>query len=876
MAGGIKGITVEIGGDTTKLGKALADVNKSTSDLQSELKGVNTLLKMDPGNVTLLAQKQDILSQAIANTKQKLDTLKNTQEQVQRQFESGDIGADQYRDFQREIVATEQKLQKLTDELEGMDNSVDDINKVDKAIDEVGDSAQNTEGGFTVMKGALADLVSNVIQGAVGKIGDLVGQLFELSEATEEYRSMQGKLAGSADTFGYSVDFANSKYQEFYKYVGDDQMATNAVTNLMGLGTSTESISAIAEGAIGVWASYGDSIPIESLTESINETIQVGKVTGTMADTINWAKTSNEQLAGALSGNSKAQKAFNKAIKDGETAEDAFNTALEKTTSEQERADIVAKFLNSTYGDSKKTYDEMSGSITSANEAELKLKETQAQLGEAMAPVNTAFTNFKTQALEVITPLVEKLAEGFSKLLTWLKEHPVAMGILTGIVTALAVAFGILAGSLLITGIVNALTFAIGLLGGAFTILTSPISLIVIAIAGLVAGFLYLWNNCEGFRTFFINLWTQIQTAIKPVLDVIVNDFKQAWEWIKGVWAQVQPYFSAIWEKIKAVFSVVGSVLSSFFKVAWEFIKVIWSVVPQYFLTVWNSIKAVFSVVKTFLGGAFQTAWEAIKLVWSAVTGYFRNIWNTIKGIFAVVKAVLSGNWSEAWNAIKGIVSGWTSYFKGIWNGIKNVFSSVKSWFSNTFKAAWNAIKSVFSNWGSFFGGLWDKIKEKFSGLGTKLGDAIGGAVKSGINGVISAIESTINKGIGLINGAIGLINKLPGVSVGKINKLSLPRLAKGGIVDNPIVAEIGEDGREAIVPLEKNTGWINEIAKKLNNFGNFNNDADTALLDKLDRIYERLSRLQIVLDSGALVGETIDKIDSALADKQALLARGV
>lgn len=266
MGKGIKGITVEIGGDTTKLGQALEDVNQKTRNLTGELKGVNSLLKLDPNNVTLLAQKQDILNGAIGETKKKLETLKGAQAQVQKQFESGDIGADQYRDFQREIIATESKLNGLQSELKDTDDKFENLGKKAKKS---GEDAEDGSEGFTIMKGAVADLVSNAIQGAISAIGDFVGSMLELTEATEEYRAMQSKIEGSANSFGYSVDFANSKYQEFYKYLGDDQMATNAITNLMGLGTSTESLTSLAEGAIGVWASYGDSIPIEALTESI-------------------------------------------------------------------------------------------------------------------------------------------------------------------------------------------------------------------------------------------------------------------------------------------------------------------------------------------------------------------------------------------------------------------------------------------------------------------------------------------------------------------------------------------------------------------------------------------------------------------------------
>ena len=226
--------------------------------------------------------------------------------------------------------------------------------------------------------------------------------------------------------------------------------------------------------------------------------------------------------------------------------------------------------------------------------------------------------------------------------------------------------------------------------------------------------------------------------------------------------------------------------------------------------------KGVFSVVKEILLGFFKTAWEAIKAVWDMVISYFTMVWAGIKAIFAVVKGVLSGDFSSAWEAIKNLWSKAKDFFNSIWTGIKNVFSSTGSWFGNTFKAAWNAIKNVFSSWGSFFSGLWDKIKNTFSKIGTNISNAISSSVKAGLNGVISSIEGIINTGVNMINGAINLINQIPGVSIGKMSKLSLPRLARGGVVDEPTVAQIGEDGAEAVVPLERNTGWIDRLSDKV------------------------------------------------------------
>ena len=213
---------------------------------------------------------------------------------------------------------------------------------------------------------------------------------------------------------------------------------------------------------------------------------------------------------------------------------------------------------------------------------------------------------------------------------------------------------------------------------------------------------------------------------------------------------------------------------------------------------------------------------------------------------------------------------------KSAWEGIKSVFSAVGSFFSSTFQKAYNAVTKVFSKIGSFFSKIWNGIKNTFSKLGTSISSAIGGAVKSGINGVISMIENTINSAIGLINGAIGLINKLPGVSVGKISRLRMPRLAEGGIVDKPTIAQIGENGKEAVVPLERNTGWMNEVADRLNALQKNNSPADNEkIIRKLDEMINAIKNMKIYLDSGVLAGQLVPAIDSGLGDINKLRMRG-
>jgi phage-related protein len=264
----------------------------------------------------------------------------------------------------------------------------------------------------------------------------------------------------------------------------------------------------------------------------------------------------------------------------------------------------------------------------------------------------------------------------------------------------------------------------------------------------------------------------------------------------------------------------------------------------------------------------------AFVVLWNKSEG-FREFWIGLwEKIKSVAEPVINGlvEWfSNAWDKIKSVWDGVKPYFQLIWDFIKAVFSgNVVAFFFKEFSGAWSKIKEVFAPFGNFFKGLWNNVKNTFTNLGTKIGDAIGKAVKAGINGVISQIERVINSGIDLINGAIRLINLLPGVNVGKVGNVRFPRLARGGVVDSATFAEIGEAGAEAVVPLENNTGWITKIAQQLATSlvpaianatksvtsANYNNNSYN---DTVEAFKDALGQMKIVLDDEAM-GDFVEK----------------
>lgn len=187
-----------------------------------------------------------------------------------------------------------------------------------------------------------------------------------------------------------------------------------------------------------------------------------------------------------------------------------------------------------------------------------------------------------------------------------------------------------------------------------------------------------------------------------------------------------------------------------------------------------------------------------------------------MQGVADLIMAIVQSLPGMAVSLIQAAVS----IAQTLWQGVRQVFSGVVAWFGSVFGQAWQAVKNKFAGWASFWGGLWQTISRKFSEIGTNIASAISGAVRSGVNGVISRIESIINSAVSIINGAINLINKIPGVSVGHVSTVSFPRLAKGGVLNGAQTVIAGEAGPEAIIPLDKLFAQMDKMAAQITGAG--------------------------------------------------------
>ncbi len=319
-------------------------------------------------------------------------------------------------------------------------------------------------------------------------------------------------------------------------------------------------------------------------------------------------------------------------------------------------------------------------------------------------------------------------------------------------------------------------------------------------------------DSAKNVGSFLNTDWSKLSGATKAT--AVIGSFIAGWnigtmiyekweEEIDGFLFPIFDFFVNLWNNIVTFFT--------------ESIPNFFSNIGEWFAELWENIKDGFSNIGPWFKDKFEGAVNGIKEAWSTIKEWFSEKWDGIKEIFSNVGGWFKDKFEGAVAGIKEAFSGIKEFFSGIWDGITGVFSNVGDWFGEKFEGAVTSIKEVFSGIKEFFSGIWDSIKDIFSTIGHNVGEAVEFAFVTVINGAIATIEAALNLIPNAINGAIKAINKLPGVDIDKIPTVDLPRLAKGGIVDDPTLALIGEAGKEAVVPLENNTEWIDKIVEKLN-----------------------------------------------------------
>lgn len=306
-------------------------------------------------------------------------------------------------------------------------------------------------------------------------------------------------------------------------------------------------------------------------------------------------------------------------------------------------------------------------------------------------------------------------------------------------------------------------------------------------------------------------LFNTISDVVGGIADIIKGVFDVLTGLLTGDGEKIKEGFLSIFGGLK---DIVVSVFSGIIDLVSGVLKLLWDVVVAIFKSIWDAIVAIFSGVGSWFGEKFQGAWDAIVNIFTPIGSWFGQRWADVTSALANIGAWFTDMFQKAWTGLTNIFSKLGSWFGERWNDVTSALSKVASWFGDIFGKAFDAVKNAFSSIGDFFKGVWDTVKSIFVNAGQMVGEAVGGAFKSAVNAVLGTIENVVNGFIGMINGVLGVVRNLPGLGwVGSVSTVSLPRLARGGIVDSPTIAMIGEAGKEAVVPLE-NTGFIQTLGR--------------------------------------------------------------
>ena len=798
MAGSsrIKGITIEIDGETTGLQKSLESVTKESISIQNELKDVERLLKFNPGNVEALAQKQSLLAKQVENTTQKLNQLKDAESQVEQQFKSGDLGEQQFRAFQREIQFTETSLDKLKQSLSKIDdgsaikNLKEDMSKIPVEANKAQESVKDLGGELT-----------GLVAGAAAGIG--IGEIIEKSLDTS---SLNTQIDISFNVPEESKQSVKDAISTVTTYGVDAEAALEGVRRQWALNkdASDESNSAVVQGAATIVAAYGDV----DFTELIQETNELSKTLGISnedalaltysllqmgfpPDQLDIITEYGVQLsragysaleiqaimaAGVETGTWNIDVLLD-GLKEGRIVMAEFGQGVDETTTSLLEGTSISADQLQAWGKSvanggeegKKAMTDVATAIagiddkTKQNAVGTKIfgtlweengtkitdtilgmndnlttaEENQNALNEATSSINSdpavQMATAVSNLQTALAPLLTIIADVIGKIAEWVANNPQLAATITVVVATLGILIGIVAG---LAPIITMITTLLPILAVGFGAIAAPVLIVIGVIAALIAIGVALYANWDWIKLKAAEVWTSISTGVSSFADSIVNFFTVT---IPGALASLGEFFSGLWTTITTTFTDGWNSIVTFFT---ESIPAWIESIGQWFLELPNKIAealgyALGSIIKW---GADVVSWiatEVPKFIENIVNFYLElpgKIWDTL---VAVVTKL--GEWGS------NIIS-WIATNVPIWiNNIITFYSELpgKIW---TFLVE---VVTKISEWGSNMltsakdgmSKVFNGIVDTFTNLPSKMAE-IGTNIVQGIkDGISSAWE---------------------------------------------------------------------------------------------------------------------------------------
>ncbi len=671
----IKGITIKIGGDTTGLDKALKETNKKSRELESELKAVDKALKLDPNNVTLVKQKQDLLKDSIKETKSKLDVLKEAQSQVTAQYKKGEIDAGQYRAFQRELETTKSKLSSLKDEKKNIHvigtafkEAKDKVEPVIKKVEKVG----SVIGGATSKAVKFTATLGKIDTAMIGKAADgfkkytqtigvglaaVTTALAANVETSREWNSDMTKLKTNAETSGNDFDFMKSKMQDLVAITGESDSSIEALSNLMAVGFSDEQMTPAINALSGAVEKFPDTLKIESLSDSLQETLATGAATGQFSE-----------LIGRM----------------GDSVDD-FNAGLQNCTSEAERQQYALDWLaNSGLSEINDEYQSANKSTLDYERASFELQDALASLGTAFTPVMAGAKGMAADFLTKSLPAVQKLSGGFTQLFDGVSSLLDAYdsGGLDGLTEQIPVVISGLFSSASETLAENAPT----LITAATTVLTSIIQSLAQLAPSLINSILPSLLN--GFFGLINALVSTIPTLVPELVQGAITLFMGLIDGLNDVIKQLMPMLPSLIKQITdTLIENLPAIIEGGFQLLTGLITGLTKCTPDLI----DAIIALIPVITDSLTENLPALVKAgMELIVALAKGLPDAIPDIINALPEIISAIIDGFKEVDWldlgaNILKGILNGLVSAVSGIWSVVQDVGSAIIDGFCDFF-----------------------------------------------------------------------------------------------------------------------------------------------------------------------------------------------
>ena len=751
---------------------AAHDLKIKIEDQRATIVKTETSIKKYNAQLDDMKVKEAEANSASGKLKKTIEDQEKAVSDLKKEYANAVI---QYGEHSKEAKNLAKQIKDLSGELADNKQKLDDAEKsadeFDKSIEDAGASARDAaNGGFTVLKGAMANLVAQGISKAIEGLKQLASKVVEVGkESIAEYSNYEQLIGGVETLFKDSAKVVEGYANSAYKTAGlsaNEYMETVtsfSASLLQGLNGDTAAAAKIADMAITDMSDNANKMGSDMA--SLQNAYQgFAKGNFTMLDNLKlgYGGTKEEMLrlvkdAGVVNDSVESinDVSFDQIIEaihiiqdeigiTGTTSKEAATTIEGSKKSMQASWKNLLKEIAKDNGDIEGAFNQFADSMITygqnllpriktlvGNVVDFAVKELRKRFPELMKTIDGI--------VEVIKTVFGAIKDVFN----FVKNNGDAIiATITGIATAVGVYLAYQTALKIMTQGWKSLAIvqkavALGQAALNAVMALNPIGLVIAAIAGLIAAFVVLWNKSEAFREFWINLWEVIKEAALSAWEWIKNAASEVWEWIKGAWESAGQFFSDLWDGIK------NSAADA-----------------------WGSIKEIWQVVKDWFNNT----------IIQPVSNFFGNMWDKLK----------NGG-------------------KNAWEGIKNTFKAIPDWFREKFSNAWQKVKDVFSTGGKVFDGIKEGITNAFK--------TVVNAIIKGINKVVAIPFNAINNVLNKLR-SLSILGVSPFGWLGSIAVPQIPLLARGGVLKRGQIGLLEGSGAEAVVPLEQNKQWIAAVVK--------------------------------------------------------------